>query len=63
MWAGGEIEWVGRANKLRVGQEVTEITRLVSAKGKRNRSGEQMIVVGVEKKFQNDHGIALIDKR
>ncbi|KAJ5051802.1 uncharacterized protein L3040_001573 [Drepanopeziza brunnea f. sp. 'multigermtubi'] len=63
MWAGGEIEWVGRANKLRLGQEVTEITRLVSAKGKRNSTGEQMIVVGVEKKFQNDHGLALIDKR
>ncbi|KAK0103461.1 hypothetical protein ONS95_005484 [Cadophora gregata] len=62
MWAGGELEWV-KENKLRVGQEVTETTRLVSAYAKKSRVGNDMIIVSVEKKFQNEHGVALIDKR
>lgn len=63
MWAGGEIEWVGGDNKLRIGQEVTETTSLVSAKGKKDRLGGQMVIVGVEKKFRNENGVALIDRR
>lgn len=62
MWAGGELEWV-KENKLRIGQEVTETTRLVSAYAKKTRAGNDMIIVGVEKKFQNERGVALIDKR
>lgn len=57
------MEWIGGSNKLRIGQEVTEITKLVSAVGKKTKAGEEMIVVGVEKKFQNDYGVVLIDKR
>jgi hydroxyacyl-ACP dehydratase HTD2-like protein with hotdog domain len=64
MWAGGELEWIGReANRLKVGQEVTETTKLVSAVGKKTRVGEEMVVVGVEKIYENEHGVALIDKR
>lgn len=62
MWAGGEIEWVER-NKLRGDQTVTETTRLLSAEGKMTRAGEEMIVVGVEKKYENKNGLALVDKR
>ncbi|EEQ29343.1 hypothetical protein McanMca71_004241 [Microsporum canis] len=69
MWAGGEIIWPrrkdgGRPNLLRVGQTVTETTKLLSAEPKVIRkTGEEMIVVGVEKVFENENGVALIDKR
>ena len=64
MWAGGELEWVGgEANRLEVGQEVTETTKLVSAVGKKTRTGEEMVVVGVEKEYKNKKGLALIDRR
>jgi hydroxyacyl-ACP dehydratase HTD2-like protein with hotdog domain len=64
MWAGGELEWIGvEANRLKVGQEVRETTKLVSAVGKKTRAGEEMVIVGVEKTYENEHGVALIDKR
>ena len=64
MWAGGELEWVGgEENQLKVGQKVTETTKLVSAEAKISRAGGEMMVVGVEKIFKNEHGVALIDKR
>ena len=64
MWAGGELEWVaGEGKGLCVGQEVKETTKLVSSVGKKTRTGEEMVVVGVEKKYENEHGVALIDKR
>lgn len=67
MWAGGEVRWPrqnGRVNPLRVGQEVTETTNVVSAEPKVVRkTGEEMIVVGVEKVFGNQDGVAVIDRR
>ena len=64
MWAGGELEWVESEEKgLKVGQVVTERTKLVSAVGKKTRAGEEMVVVGVEKSYENGHGIALVDRR
>ncbi|KAE9380629.1 hypothetical protein N431DRAFT_432917 [Stipitochalara longipes BDJ] len=64
MWAGGELEWIGgEANRLKIGQTVTETTKLVSAVGKKTRSGEEMVVVGVEKVYENEQGVALVDKR
>ena len=62
MWAGGEIKWE-KGNPLRVGDEAVETTRLVSAEDKITRTGEEMIVVGVEKTFENGRGPALIEKR
>ncbi|CZT06949.1 uncharacterized protein RAG0_12536 [Rhynchosporium agropyri] len=62
MWAGGELEWI-KDNKLRVGQEVTETTNPVSSYAKMSRAGNEMIIVSVEKKFQNERGVALLDKR
>ena len=62
MWAGGEIKWEKR-NPLRMNDEVTETTKFVSAEPKITRAGEEMIVVGVEKTFENARGLALIDKR
>ncbi|KAF3482914.1 uncharacterized protein GIQ15_02238 [Arthroderma uncinatum] len=69
MWAGGEMLWPRgggseRPNLLRVGQTVTETTRLLSAEPKIIRkTSEEMVVVGVEKTFENEDGVALIDKR
>jgi hypothetical protein len=68
MWAGGEVLWPrggdGKPNFLRVGQEVRETTRVLSAESKVvKKTGEDMIVVGVEKQFFNEHGVAIIDRR
>jgi hydroxyacyl-ACP dehydratase HTD2-like protein with hotdog domain len=64
MWAGGELRWAaGARNLLRVGQTVTETTVVRSAEGKRTRGGEEMVVVGVEKVFENGDGWAVVDKR
>ena len=62
MWAGGEIVWSGD-NVLKVGDVVTETTTVVKAEPKKTRDGEDMIVVGVEKIFRNENGVALVDKR
>lgn len=51
-------------NPLRVGQEVRETTKVLSAEPKVVRkTGEEMIVVGVEKMFENEDGVAVIDRR
>ncbi|KAJ9308860.1 hypothetical protein DTO280E4_4136 [Paecilomyces variotii] len=68
MWAGGEVRWPRRdgevLNPLRVGQEVRETTKVLSAEPKVVRkTGEEMIVVGVEKMFENEDGVAVIDRR
>ncbi|EDU41533.1 hypothetical protein A1F94_001899 [Pyrenophora tritici-repentis] len=64
MWAGGELTWKqDRTALLRVGQEVKETTKLLSAEPKSLKNGGEMLVVGVEKTFSNDHGIALTDQR
>ena len=68
MWAGGEVSWPrgadGKPNLLRVGQEVRETTKVLSAEPKVvKRTGEDMIVVGVEKEFANEDGVAIVDRR
>lgn len=68
MWAGGEVLWPrgadGKPNPLRVGQQVQETTRVLSAEPKVvKKTGEDMIVVGVEKEFSNEHGVSIIDRR
>ncbi|KAL4926608.1 hydroxyacyl-thioester dehydratase HTD2 [Aspergillus undulatus] len=69
MWAGGEVSWPrsgkgGKVNPLRVGQKVTETTRVLSAEAKVVRkTGEEMVVVGVEKEFANEGGVAVVDRR
>lgn len=64
MWAGGELTWSQTPDSLlRVGQEVTETTHLISAEPKKLKSGGEMLLVGVEKTFANEEGVALTDKR
>ena len=62
MWAGGELRWM-RDNPLRVGDVAVETTKLLSAEPKATRTGEEMILVGVEKTFENADGVALVDRR
>ncbi|KAL5411879.1 hypothetical protein PMIN06_005634 [Paraphaeosphaeria minitans] len=64
MWAGGELRWTqDESSLLRVGQEVQETTRMLAAEPKKLKSGGEMLVVGVEKTFENEKGIALVDRR
>ncbi|KAJ4359162.1 hypothetical protein N0V95_002414 [Ascochyta clinopodiicola] len=64
MWAGGELTWAQDADALlRIGQEVRETTKLLSAEPKKLKNGGEMLVVGVQKTFENNKGIALVDKR
>ena len=51
------------AKLLRIGQTVTEITRITSAEAKTNKAGESLILAGLEKTFETDNGVALVDKR
>jgi hydroxyacyl-ACP dehydratase HTD2-like protein with hotdog domain len=62
MWAGGQLTW-SQGNRLRVGDTVTESTKVLSADAKVTKAGEQMIVVRVEKEFSNETGVALTDER
>jgi hydroxyacyl-ACP dehydratase HTD2-like protein with hotdog domain len=64
MWAGGELEWAQEPDRfLRVGQIVQEITKMLSAEPKKLKSGAEMLVVGVEKTYETEKGVALIDRR
>ncbi|KAJ5923790.1 hypothetical protein N7466_007977 [Penicillium verhagenii] len=68
MWAGGEVLWPrdldGKPNLLRVGQEVSETTYVLSAEHKVvKKTGEDMIVVGIEKVFSNEQGVSIVDRR
>jgi len=64
MWAGGELEWSqDPKNLLRVGQAVQETTRILTAEPKKSKGGSEMIVIGVEKIFESEDGVALTDRR
>lgn len=64
MWAGGELIWKQMpAQLLRIGSTVTEITRIVSAEAKTMRDGNEMILAGLEKTYESDNGVGLVDKR
>ncbi|OCT46745.1 hypothetical protein CLCR_01999 [Cladophialophora carrionii] len=75
MWAGGSFHWPGAdPNKsrqhggqalLRVGDTVTEVTRVLSCEPKViGKTGEPMLVVGVEKEFRNSQDeLCVLDRR
>ncbi|PHH59047.1 hypothetical protein CDD81_3852 [Ophiocordyceps australis] len=62
MWAGGSMSWPAR-DSLRVGDEVEEHTRLVSAVAKSSKSAGAMVVVEVEKELRGPRATALVDRR
>lgn len=71
MWAGGSCHWPGADPKmtsqalLRVGDVVTEVTRVLSCEPKViKKTGESMLVVGVEKEFRNSKDeLCVLDRR
>ncbi|RVX72225.1 hypothetical protein B0A52_04429 [Exophiala mesophila] len=77
MWAGGECEWPGAGPVvgggagsdtrayLRVGEVATEVTKVLSCEVKRiKKTGEDMLVVGVEKEFRNGKDeLCVLDRR
>ncbi|RGP68539.1 mesaconyl-c4 hydratase [Fusarium sporotrichioides] len=70
MWAGGKMEWSASSSfsssagpELRVGDEVEEITTLISAAPKKSRSAGEMVLVEVKKEYYGPRGLALTDLR
>ncbi|EXJ95848.1 mesaconyl-C4 CoA hydratase [Capronia coronata CBS 617.96] len=71
MWAGGSCHWPGADPSrselalLRVGDTVTEVTKVLSCVPKVIRkTGESMLVVGVEKEFRNGKDeLCVVDRR
>jgi hydroxyacyl-ACP dehydratase HTD2-like protein with hotdog domain len=72
MWAGGSFHWPGadpsksqQQALLRVGDIVTEVTRVLSCEPKViGKTGEPMLVVGVEKEFRNSKDeLCVLDRR
>ncbi|EFY94075.1 hypothetical protein X797_012008 [Metarhizium robertsii] len=62
MWAGGHMSWT--ASPLRVGDPVSEHTRLLSAAAKTSKSsGDEMVLVEVEKELRGPRGAGLVDTR
>lgn len=71
MWAGGSVHWPGAdpnssaKHYLKVGDEATETTKVLSCEAKTiKKTGESMLVVGVEKEFRNGQDeLCVVDKR
>ncbi|CVL13700.1 uncharacterized protein FPRN_12075 [Fusarium proliferatum] len=70
MWGGGRIEWAASSSfsstagpELRVGDEVEEVTSLISATPKKSRSAGEMVLVEVKKEYHGPGGLALTDYR
>lgn len=61
-WPGGQ-DGDSSALSLRVGDEVEEHTRLLSATAKRSKSVGEMVLVEVEKEFLGPRGVAVTDRR
>ncbi|KAK2616219.1 hypothetical protein QQS21_000851 [Conoideocrella luteorostrata] len=61
MWAGGKMTFPKVA--LRIGDQVEERTRLLSAVPKKSKSGQEMVLVEVEKEFSGPRGIGVVDRR
>ena len=63
MWAGGSVEWPGAQpgqgsnSLLQLGDTVTEVTKVLSCVPKTiKKTGDSMLVVGVQKDFRNSKG-------
>lgn len=70
MWAGGSVHWPGadpnqQTHLLRIGDTATEITKVLSCEPKViKKTGESMLVVGVEKEFRDSKdNLCVIDRR
>lgn len=62
MWAGGKMQFI-EGTSLNVGEEIEERTRLVGATPKKSKSGDEMVLVDVEKEFWGRDGLVVKDQR
>ncbi|KAK1780641.1 hypothetical protein QBC45DRAFT_407840 [Copromyces sp. CBS 386.78] len=62
MWAGGQMRW-NDGTELRVGEQVEEHTKLITAVAKKSRDGSEMVLVEVNKEFWGERGLAVVDQR
>lgn len=62
MWAGGKMQFI-EGTSLKVGEVVEERTRLVGATVKKSKSGDEMVLVDVEKEFYGNDGLVVKDQR
>ncbi|KAL2876820.1 hypothetical protein SGCOL_007843 [Colletotrichum sp. CLE4] len=62
MWAGGKMQFL-EGTSLKVGETVEERTSLVGATPKKSRSGDEMVLVDVEKEFWGHDGLVVKDQR
>lgn len=62
MWAGGSMNWA-KGKSMKVGEEVEERTKIVSAVPKKSRDGGEIILIGVEKEFWGGDGRVVVDQR
>ncbi|KAK7443713.1 hypothetical protein Landi51_09061 [Colletotrichum acutatum] len=62
MWAGGKMQFV-EGTSLKVGEVVEARTRLVGATPKKSKSGDEMVLVDVEKEFYGNDGLVVKDQR
>ena len=62
MWSGGLVRW-NPENPLRVGDLVTEETRLLGVTAKTDRKGNPMLLARVGKLFHNEKGFAVEEER
>lgn len=72
MWAGGSVAWPGADpgssadnHYLKVGEDATETTKVLSCEAKTiKKTGESMLVVGVQKEFRDSKdNLCVVDKR
>lgn len=52
-----------KGHGLRVGDEVEEHTKLLSATAKKSKSAGEMVLVEVEKEFRGPRGVGVVDRR
>ena len=52
-----------KGDGLRVGDEVEEHTKLLSATAKKSKSAGEMVLVEVEKEFRGPRGVGVVDRR
>lgn len=62
MWAGADVTW-DQSNPLRVGDECTLTTSVKDVQLKKSSSGEEMVIVNIQKDLANDEGTCMTELR
>lgn len=62
MWAGGRLKW-NKENMLRVGQDVTMVSKATDVQVKKGGKRGDAVFIWVDKTLENQHGWALTESR